>query len=544
MKFKTIFSLPSLFFLLSMVSAVLAQDDSYRNFLNHKEQYMVPLGELLAETEKDLGITIQQGQEPGDCLDPKVVMAPWKFWDDPKLRLAYFLAPLDLTFEQTGEKAFRIVKPAGQTASGPRLLSELLAETEKELGITIQRGRGLDRYLNRKIDTTQWSVQKDPELRLAYILAPLDLTFERVGEKTFRAYEPWYYMRPETEAKAHLDRLSRQYSTKELWETRRSTLKSTIMKKFHLDPVPREVLNANVSEKRVYDGYSVRNVALEILPGYFANGNLYEPLTEGKHPIVLCPHGHGALGRFGADQQIRAAVLARMGAVTFTYSMFAWRAEESPLPTSAHDDTISGMMQTLHTIRSLDWLVTLPNTDPEKIGITGASGGGTQTFLGTAVDPRITVSVPVVMVSSHFFGGCPCESGIPFHVRHGGTCNTEVAAMAAPRPMKLIAVTQDWTKNTPEVEFPYIQKIYDFYGAKENVEFEIFNEKHDYGESKRKAMYPFMAKHLGLDLTQADETKVTVEELDTMLYWGPNHVNYPKEAVQTLDDLKKVFFAK
>ncbi|MBO5436336.1 MAG: hypothetical protein J6A23_01620 [Thermoguttaceae bacterium] len=544
MKIKTILPIACLFFLLSSVSAVFAQDDSYRNFLNNKEQYMVPLADLLAETEKDLGITIQQGKTLEAGSDKKVVMAPWKFWDDPEIRLAYILAPCGLTFEKVGEKTYRIVEPAAPTAAEPRPFLELLTEIEKELGITVQHGRGLNRYFDRKISVTQWNAQKDPEIRLACLLAPLDLTFEKVGEKTFRALEPWYYMRPETEAKAHLDRLSRQYSTKELWETRRSTLKSTIMKKFHLDPVPREVLNANVSEKRVYDGYSVRNVALEILPGYFANGNLYEPLTEGKHPIVLCPHGHGALGRFGADQQIRAAVLARMGAVTFTYSMFAWRAEESPLPTSAHDDTISGMMQTLHTIRSLDWLVTLPNVDPNKIGITGASGGGTQTFLGTAVDPRITVSVPVVMVSSHFFGGCPCESGIPFHVLHGCTCNTEVAAMAAPRPMKLIAVTQDWTKNTPEAEFPYIQKIYDFYGAKENVEFEIFNEKHDYGATKRKAMYPFMAKHLGLDMTQADETKAVVEPMDTMLYWGPKHVNYPKNAVQTLDDLKKVFFTK
>ena len=448
------------------VETASAQDDSYRNFLKNKEQYQLTLGELLESTSKDLDIEIQKSKKIDEYLDKKVVMAPWKFWNDPSMRLAY-------------------------------------------------------------------------------ILAPLDLSFEKIDERTYRVFEPWYYVRPESEAKAHLDRLVRQYGTsQEVWDSRKETLKATILKKLNLETVPREVLNPNISDKREFDGYSVRNVALEILPGYYVNGNLYEPRKEGKFPIILCPHGHGKLGRFGEDQQIRAAVLARMGAVVFTYSMFAWRQEETPLLPAAHDDPISGTMQTLHTIRSIDWLVTLPNVDPTRIGITGASGGGTQTFLGTAVDSRITVSVPVVMVSGHFFGGCPCESGIPFHILNGGTCNAEIAAMAAPRPMKLIAVTQDWTKNVAEVEFPYCQKIYELYGAKDNVEFSISDEAHNYGATKRAEMYPFMARHLGLDMSQMDESKVTVEELNTMLYWGPNLEKYPKNAIRTLDELKKVFFAK
>lgn len=441
-----------------------AQDNSYQNFLKNKGQYAVPLGDLLKETEKDLQIKITYDRKVEPYLSQKVVMAPWKFWNDP-------------------------------------------------------------------------------EKRLAYILAPLDLSFEKVDETTWKVFEPWYYTRPEAEAKAHLDRLVRQFSTKESWEARKALLQNTILEKLSLSPVPKPCLNPLVSEKRTYDGYSVRNVALEILPGYFVNGNLYEPLGEGKFPIVLCPHGHGALGRFGEDQQLRAASLARMGAVTFAYSMFAWRLEETPLKAeNCHKDQISGSIQTLQTIRSIDWLVTLPNVDPTRIGITGASGGGTQTFLGTALDPRITVSVPVVMVSAHFFGGCPCESGIPFHVLHGGTCNAEIAAMAAPRPQKVIAVTQDWTKNVPEVEFPYLQKIYDYYGAKENVEYAYLDEKHDYGKGKRDAMYPFMAKHLNLDMSKCDETKVTVEPIDTMLYFGKDRANYPKDAVQTLAELKEIFY--
>ncbi|MDO4569840.1 MAG: acetylxylan esterase [Planctomycetia bacterium] len=444
-------------------SFVAAQDKSYQNFLNNKDQYTLSLREIIQETEKDLDIKIVCAKSVEPYLDQRVVMAPWKFWDDPVRRLAYILAPLDLSFEQ-------------------------------------------------------------------------------VDEKTWRVFEPWYYIRPEEEGKAHLARLLRRFPTKDAWEARKNTLQNTILEKLHLAPIPKPVLTPYLSEKRAHDGYSVRNIALEILPGYFVNGNLYEPTKEGKFPLILCPHGHGQLGRFGADQQIRAAVLARMGAVVFSYSMFAWRVEESPLPKEAHADPISGTMQTLHTIRSIDWLTTLPNVDATRIGITGASGGGTQTFLGTALDSRISVSVPVVMVSSHFYGGCPCESGVPFHILHGGTCNAEVAAMAAPRPMKIIAVAQDWTKNVPEVEFPYIQKIYEYYGAKENVEYAFFDEPHNYGESKRQAMYPFMAKHLNLNVEECDETKATVEPMETMLYFGPNRENYPAHGIQSLEELKKVFF--
>lgn len=424
-------------------------------------------------------------------------------------------------------------------------LTELLDAARSDLGITIAVDANVKPYLEQKVPMAPWKYWADPDLRLAYILAPLDLTFEKTGENSFRVFEPWYMNRPEDEAAAHLERAKARYADRESWEKRRDEIRATLLKEFQLDPAPKKTpLNPIVGETRQHDGYSTTNVALEVFPKYWVCGTLFRPTEgDGPFPLVVSPHGHGKEGRFAADQQYRAATLARMGAVVFAHGMLGWVAGETPLKVDAHRDPISGGIQAWSTMRVIDYLTSLENVDATRIGITGESGGGSQTFYASALDERITVSVPAVMVSGHFYGGCPCESGTPFHSRLGCITNAEVAALFAPKPLKLIASQQDWTKNTPTVEYPFLQSIYGLYDAADRVEYEIFDEPHGYGKSNRGALYPFFAKELGLDLSRVDESKVTIEPMEAMLPFGPNCEKYPEGAVRTLEELRAAFEA-
>ena len=303
------------------------------------------------------------------------------------------------------------------------------------------------------------------------------------------------------------------------WNIRSTKIIEQVKTGMNLNRVPKKSSSrATIHSKQEMDGYTVENVFFESIPGFYVTGNLYRPKKQAtSYAGILCPHGHdnNKEGRFREQTQIRCATLARMGAIVFAWDMVGYGDSKQ----CSHDVKGVQRLQTINSIHALDFLLTLPGIDKSRIGITGESGGGTQSFLLSALDHRIKVSVPVVMISAHFFGGCNCESGMPIH-KNGNfqTNNVEIAALTAPRPMLMISDGDDWTKNTPNIEFPFMKNIYSLYQAENNIEnIHLPNDKHDYGKSKRMAMYPFMAKYLNLDLKNVTDEHGAINETPSLV---------------------------
>ncbi|MDA0349520.1 MAG: acetylxylan esterase [Verrucomicrobia bacterium] len=332
------------------------------------------------------------------------------------------------------------------------------------------------------------------------------------------------------EANLMMKEFASTWDNKRSWEKRADMIRQGILEGLRWDHMPniKGHFNPIIHSRREMDGYVVENIAIESFPGFWITGNLYSPLIpKAKNPAILNPHGHLANKRFTDYMQIRCAAFARMGAIAFTYDMVGY-AESTQ---TTHKMPIAALLQTWNSTRVLEYLLSRPDVDPDHIGMTGGSGGGTQTFVLTAIDDRITVSAPVVQVSAHFFGGCVCESGMPIHKSNQHqTNNVELAAMAAPRPLLLVSNGADWTRNTPRIEYPYVQSVYALYNAEHNVEnVHLPLESHDYGFSKRAAAYGFFAHHLGLGRKGIpynegwDESFVTILSTDELRVFNDAH---------------------
>lgn len=354
------------------------------------------------------------------------------------------------------------------------------------------------------------------------------------------------------------------------WDTRKEQVRRQILVAEGLFPMPTKTpLNAVVHGKVEGDGFTVEKVFFESAPGFFVTGSLWKPkVIKGKVPGVMFAHGHWKDARLALAEpdKVRAEIatgaerferggksifqslcvqLARMGCVVWQWDMlsdsdsiqfspeivhrFAKQRPEantvenwglySPQAES-HLQSIMGL-QTWNAVRGLDFLLSLPEVDPERTAITGASGGGTQTMLLAAIDDRIKLSFPCVMVSTSMQGGCTCENASLLRI---GTGNIEFAGLFAPKPQGM-NTANDWTKELATKGFPELQKLYATHGAKDNV-FLLRGEHfpHNYNAVTRSAFYTFVNKHFKLGfpspVIEQDYEPLSKEQLTV---WDDKH---------------------
>lgn len=400
-----------------------------------------------------------------------------------------------------------------------RPLSDVLKDVSARFGVR----------LKYNVDTTGLKLEyADFRVRpysleetLNNILSPFDFKAVKQNDKLYKI-KPYEYPRRQPEdGQKMINWLTSLYSNKTEWEARRDTLRKEVRERLGIDKLLPLCSKdkPEYSKIRKFDGYTVQNFRLKTVNGHTVCGSIYAPTSKGKHPLIICPNGHFSNGRYGKVQQLRLGTLARMGAICVDYDLWGWGESADEVGSKAHQTSEAHVMQALNGIRILDWMIQRKDVDTKRIGVNGGSGGGTQTVLLTVLDDRYTAANPVVSVSSWFDGGCPCESGMPIQLAGGGTCNAELAAMFAPKPMMLVSDGGDWTSTTPELEYPYLQRIYGFYGATDKVSnIHLPKERHDFGDNKRNAVYKFFIDTFNLDASKLDESKVTIEDENALRF--------------------------
>lgn len=315
-------------------------------------------------------------------------------------------------------------------------------------------------------------------------------------------------------------------ATVEAWQQRKRKLREQLQVALGLWPMPEKgPIKATVHGDIERDGYVIKKVYFASLPGHYVTGNLYIPKGKAaeRYPAVLCPHGHWENGRFyqapankvaqelksGAESreagakfplQARMATLAKMGFVVFHYDMIGYADSQAIPHRGPMQDHLSELrsinimgLQTWNTIRSFDFLESLPYVDAKRIGVTGASGGGTQTFILCALDDRPAAAFPAVMVSTAMQGGCTCENCSYLRI---GTGNVEFAAMYAPKPQAM-SCANDWTKEFLEKGYPDLKKLYEMLWAEKNLAAKAWTQfPHNYNQVAREFMYSWFGEQL------------------------------------------------
>ena len=402
-----------------------------------------------------------------------------------------------------------------------RPVSEVMKDVEQRFGVRFKYNVDT---VGVRLTYADWRIRPySLEETLTNICQHYDWNWWKQNDRLYKI-KPYEYPRRHTEEGARmLSYLSSLYADRQQWEARRDSLRREVRQLLGIDAFldscvqnPKPIL----SKVRRHDGYTTQNICLELTPGQHVFGTIYTSLKRGKKPLIICPDGHWVT-RSRDDEQQRLGTLARMGAICVDFDLYGYGQSEAEVGRDAHRTARAHVYQVACALRLLDYMwQNRKDVDKTRVGVNGGSGGGTHTVLLTAIDPRFTAAAPTVNLASHFDGGCPCESGMPIQRAAGGTCNPELLAMFAPHPVQVVSDGGDWTASVPELEFPYLRRIWSFYGAEDQVtNVHLPDERHDYGPNKRQANYDFFIRVFGLDASMLDESRVTIqprEQLETL----------------------------
>ena len=358
--------------------------------------------------------------------------------------------------------------------------------------------------------------------------------------------------------------------SKEAWPARADFARRQMSTALGLLPMPTKTpLNAVIHGKIEKDEYTVEKVYFESAPGFYVTGNLYRPKGRtGKVPAVLFAHGHWKDARLSEESdaalqneiatgqerfteggksrfQSMCVQLARMGCIVWQWDMMSdsdalqlsaltvhrfakqrpdmGKTENWELFSAQAEANLQSIMglQTLNAVRSLDFVLGLAEVDPTRIAITGASGGGTQSMILAAIDPRVTLSFPAVMVSTAMQGGCTCENASLLRI---GTGNIEFAALFAPKPQGM-TTANDWTKEMFTKGFPELKQHYATLGAPNNVMLHRGEHfPHNYNAVSRSGFYTWLNQHFKLGakspVIERDYERLTRDQLTV---WDSAH---------------------
>jgi len=395
-----------------------------------------------------------------------------------------------------------------------RSVNDLMKDVGKRFGVKFKFDSNVD-TVGKRLPYADFRVRPySLEMTLDNICKYYDWNWWKQSGNTYKIKLYEYPRRHEAEGKMMLDYLSSLYTNKAQWEARRDSLRREVRQRLELDAFLDSCVLGKplLSKIRKHDGYTTQNICIELTPGQHLFGTIYASTKKGKHALIVCPDGHWPY-RYRKDEQQRLGTLARMGAVCVDFDLYGWGESEKEVGEAAHHTSRAHVYQAACGYVLLDYMLkNRRDIDPERVGVMGGSGGGTHTVLLSLLDERVTASAPVVHLASHFDGGCPCESGKPVQLAAGGTCEAELAAVVAPKPMLIVSDGGDWTSSVPTLEFPYLQRIYGFYDAKDKVRnVHLPNERHDFKENKRQAVYDFFIDVFGLDRSMLDESKIEIE---------------------------------